>query len=57
MDEKDWTSDTLKEAPFYREGMSQEEYDIEREYHGKNTKLVLSGQYEPLWKQRQKRES
>lgn len=54
MVENDWATYTLKEAPFWREGMSPEEYDIEREYYAKNTKLVLSGKYIPLWQQKAK---
>lgn len=32
MEDKDWETPTLKEAPFWREGMTPEEYDEEREY-------------------------
>ena len=46
-----WANYTLKEAPFWREGMTPEEYDIEREYYGKNYDLVRKGKYVPLWKQ------
>lgn len=48
---KDWASETLKEAPFWREDMQPEEYDIEREYCAKNFHLVREGTYQPLWKQ------
>ena len=51
--EKDWATYTLKEAPFWREGMSPEEYEIEREYLGRNYDLLLRGEYVPLWKQKQ----
>lgn len=50
---EDWAHPTLKEAPYWREGMTPEEYDIEREYYGKNFKLVREGKYKPLWKQRE----
>ena len=33
---EDWATDTLKEAPFWRDGMSPEEYDEEREHLAKN---------------------
>ena len=46
----------LKEAPFYYEGISFEEYDVEREYyHIHFVDLVQKGLYEPLWKQKQKK--
>lgn len=49
-----WASETLKEAPFWRPGMTPEEYDIEREYYGKNYHLFMNGEmeYVPLWKQK-----
>ena len=33
--------------------MTPEEYDAEREYLGRNFQLMLSGNYEPLWKQKE----
>lgn len=47
-----WATETIMEAPFWRNGMSPEEYDIEREYLGKNYKMYLDGSYVPLWKQK-----
>ena len=47
----DWATYTLKEAPFWREGISPEEYEIEREYLGRNYDLLMKNQYVPLWKQ------
>lgn len=47
----DWASPTLKEVPFWRDDMTPEEYDIEREYYAKNIDLVKKGEYIPLWKQ------
>ena len=47
----DWATPSLKEAPFWREGMSPQEYDTEREYLGRNFHLILEGKYQPLWKQ------
>ena len=49
--QNDWASSTLKEVPFWREDMSPEEYEIEREYFAKNYELVKKGEYVPLWKQ------
>lgn len=52
----DWLTPTLMEVPFYRDGMTQEEYEKEREYYGKNYHLIISGEmkYRPLWKQKVK---
>lgn len=50
---KDWASYTLKEVPFWRDDMTPEEYDIEREYYAKNFHLVREGKYVPLWKQKE----
>ncbi len=52
-EERDWATPTLKEVPFWREGMSPEEYDIERAYYGRNFHLVRERKYKPLWKQKQ----
>ena len=49
--QNDLASSTLKEVPFWREDMSPEEYEIEREYFAKNYELVKKGEYVPLWKQ------
>ena len=49
----DWATESLMEAPFWRNGMSPDEYDLEREYLGKNYNLFLDGTYQPLWKQSQ----
>lgn len=49
---KDWATPTLKEVPFWREGMGPEEYDVEREYLAKNWELLKEGKYVPLWKQK-----
>jgi len=50
---KDWASYTLKEVPFWRDDMTPEEYDTEREYYAKNFHLVREGKYVPLWKQKE----
>lgn len=54
MDGSDWATETLKEVPFWRNDMSPEEYDREREYYAKNFNLVKEGKYLPLWKQKEK---
>lgn len=51
---EDWATPTLKEAPYWREGMSPEEYDEEREYYYSHFQEWLDCSYEPLWKQRAK---
>ena len=45
---EDWARGTIKETPFWRDGMSVEEYEEERNY------LMRQGTYTPLWKQREK---
>jgi hypothetical protein len=53
--ENDWTKGTeLKSAPFWRDGMSPEEYEEEREYWKKNIAQWKKGEYIPLWKQKEK---
>lgn len=52
MTRDDWAPPTLKEAPFWRDGMSPEEYDIEREYLDSHYDLLQNGLYSPLWKQK-----
>ena len=49
-----WPTATLMEAPFWRDGMTAEEYDVEREYYAKNMDLVRERKYVPLWKQKVK---
>ena len=51
MDNKDWATYTLKEVPYWRDGMTPEEYDKEREYYYRNLGLVKSGEYKPLRQQ------
>ncbi len=46
-----WATETLKEVPFWREDMTPEEYDREREYYARNFNQVKAGTYKPLWKQ------
>lgn len=48
--ENDWATSGIKEAPYWQEGMSPEEYDREREYYLKNYEDIRSGRvkYIPL---------
>ena len=50
----EWATPSLKEAPYWRDGMTPEEYEDERKYLIDNFHLVQSGEYLPLWKQREK---
>jgi len=52
---KDWES-FLKTAeyPFKREGMTPEEFDEEIKYLGKHYEDYKKGNYQPLWKQKEK---
>lgn len=52
--EKDWARGTLKEAPFWRDGMTPEEYDEENLYLQEHWKEYMDNKYVPLWKQREK---
>ena len=49
----DWANPMLKEAPFWRDGMSPEEYIVEEEYYDKCFQQVLDGTYVPLWQQKE----
>lgn len=48
---KSWASPGMKEYPFWRDEMSVEEFDKEREYFQKNFEKVQDTTYKPLWKQ------
>lgn len=54
MAENEWATPTLKEVPFWRDGMSTEEYDKEREFYYRHMDDVRNGIYQPLWKQTKK---
>lgn len=58
-DGNDWATPTLKEVPFWREGMTPEEYNIERSYYLSLYDLwrKRKAEYKPLWKQRQEEEA
>ena len=45
---------TIKETPFWRDGMSVEEYEEERNYLMEHWQELRQGTYTPLWKQREK---
>ncbi|MBQ8924469.1 MAG: hypothetical protein IJ053_06705 [Lachnospiraceae bacterium] len=48
----EYYSDMLvREQPFYRKGMSEEEKNREEEYLNNNMKDFYEGKYMPLWKQ------
>ena len=49
--EDNWATPTLKEVPFWRDGMTPDEYDKEREYLARHINLLQEGLYVPLWKQ------
>lgn len=51
----DWASDFVKEVPFWRNGMSFEEYEKEHDYWWQHIKEWAEGAYEPLWKQAERR--
>ncbi|MGN1306818.1 MAG: hypothetical protein ACI4V3_04050 [Faecousia sp.] len=53
MAENDWATGTLKEAPFWREGMSLEEYEAERSYFYAHIEEYIKGTYCPQWKKRE----
>lgn len=48
---KNWAPHSVREVPFWRDGMSPEEYEVERRYYYDNYDLVKQRKYMPLWKQ------
>lgn len=52
-EDKDWATPTLKEVPFWRDDMTPEEYEVEREYLARNFGLLRKKLYKPLWKQKE----
>lgn len=50
----EWATLTLKEVPFWRDGMTPEEYDKERIYFYENFDLYKTGSYIPLGQQENK---
>ena len=51
MEELNWATPSLKEAPFWRVGMTPDEYDKEREYFDNHYDEYIRGNYLPMWKQ------
>ena len=49
----DWATGTLKEVPFWREDMSVEEYEEERNYLNQYWTDYMNNRYIPLSKQKQ----
>ena len=52
-DQRDWATPTLKEAPFWRNGMTPEEYNEENDYLYEHYDDFLAGSYLSLWAQRE----
>lgn len=44
----------LCEYPFYKKGMTIDEYNSEKEYYDAHIEEVRDGTYVPLWKQNRK---
>lgn len=55
MGENNWATGTLKEVPFWRDDMTPEEYEKEREYFYRHWDDYRNGIYVPLWKQKRER--
>ena len=51
MADANWATGTLKEVPFWRDGMTPEEYDIERLYLHTHWDDYTKEFYVPLWRQ------
>lgn len=49
--QSDWATETLMEAPFWRNGMTLEEYEMENRYLSKNFYKQKDGNYMLLWMQ------
>ena len=52
MAESDWATPNQKEAPYWRKGMSIEEYEAERTYFFQHLKEFSNFTYQPMWKQK-----
>ncbi len=56
MDKRDMYGDFFyDEEPFYRVGMSVEEFRKEKNYLNENIEAFVKGDYVPLWKQRRRK--
>ena len=53
VENKEWSTPTLREVPYWKDGMSIDEYEMERTYYYEHMQDVKAGVYLPLWKQRQ----
>lgn len=51
--QSNWATYGMMEAPFWRNGMTPEEYEDEDEYFYKHIKDWHNGTYIPLWKQQE----
>ena len=47
----DWCTPGMREAPFYYEGITPEQYELERTYLAEHFKDLQNGTYVPLYKQ------
>lgn len=47
----DWCTPGMKEAPYYYDGMTPEQYEEERVYLAEHIDEYTSGAYKPLYKQ------
>ncbi|MCM1115614.1 MAG: hypothetical protein NC397_08980 [Clostridium sp.] len=53
MDKQNWAVPELRKYPWWRDNMTPEEYDEERDYYYENFEsLVKKGLYKPLWQQK-----
>lgn len=50
---RNWATFGVREVPYWRDGMSPEEYELERAYYSNCfiREAVHKGEYKPLWKQ------
>lgn len=51
--QSDWATYGMMEYPFWRNGMTPEEYDKEWKYYCRHIKDWQNGTYIPLWKQQE----
>ena len=51
-EDNNWANASLREVPFWRDGMSIDEYERERDYYYRNINKFWDGTYTPLCKQK-----
>jgi hypothetical protein len=51
--QSDWASYGMMEHPFWKNGMTPEEYDTEWKYYHRHIEDWKNGAYLPLWKQKE----